>query len=146
MVRCVFIDYRRLNSVSKRDSYNLPRMDHGIDSFGRSKIFTTLDANWGGWQRTVKEINQAKIAFFSHESPSEFKRIPFGLINAPTSFQIALDVIISTLKCETCLVCLEDVIFLSPNVEEHIEQLLVVLQALKKAGISLKIDNFDVFT
>eukprot|EP00171_Calliarthron_tuberculosum_P023710 IDg23710t1 len=61
------IDYRRLNAVTKRDSYPLPRMDDCIDSLGTANIFTTLDANWGYWQLALRKEDQEKTAFCSHE-------------------------------------------------------------------------------
>eukprot|EP00171_Calliarthron_tuberculosum_P021566 IDg21566t1 len=53
-------DYRRLNAVTKRDSYPIPRMDDCIDSLGTAEIFTSLDANWGYWQIPLKEGDKEK--------------------------------------------------------------------------------------
>eukprot|EP00171_Calliarthron_tuberculosum_P022053 IDg22053t1 len=72
--------------------------------------------------------------------------MPFGLMNAPASFQRALDVILSRYKRKTCIVYLDDVIIFSASVAEHIEHVDMVLNALKAAGISLKIDKSELFT
>ena len=54
------VDYRRLNLLTTKDSYPLPRMDECLDSLGEAKYFTTFDANCGYWQMSVKEEDRAK--------------------------------------------------------------------------------------
>lgn len=140
------VDYRRLNAVTQRDSYPLPRMDDCVDSLGSATIFTTLDANWGYWQLPVREKDKAKTAFCSYEGLYQFKRMPFGLTNAPASFQRALDVILAPYKWKSCLVYLDDVIVFSADPAQHIKHVDFALTALRKAGISLKIDKCQFFT
>eukprot|EP00171_Calliarthron_tuberculosum_P018627 IDg18627t1 len=79
------------------------------------EIFTSLDATWGYWQILVKEENKEKTAFCSYEGLHQFNRMPFGLLNAPASFQRALDIILARYKWKTCLVYLDDVIVFSKN-------------------------------
>eukprot|EP00171_Calliarthron_tuberculosum_P017902 IDg17902t1 len=69
----------------------------------------------------LKEEDKEKTAFCSYEDLYQFNRMPFGLMNAPASFQRALDVIIARYKWKTCLVYLDDVIIFSKNTEEHLE-------------------------
>jgi dUTPase len=80
------IDYRRLNALTVRDSYPLPRMDDCLDSLGAANIFSTLDANSGYWQLNVAEADRDKTSFTSHRGTFRFKRMPFGLVNAPQRF------------------------------------------------------------
>jgi Reverse transcriptase (RNA-dependent DNA polymerase) len=80
------VDYRRLNAVTVRDSYPLPRMDECIESLGDAKIFTTLDCNSGYWQIPVRPEDREKTTFTSHEGLYWFLRMPFGLRNAPATF------------------------------------------------------------
>ena len=139
------VDYRRLNAMTVRDSYPIPRMDECIDSLGDANVFTTLDANCGYWQIEIDEDDRDKTAFTSHWGLFRFKRMPFGLKNAPGTFQRAADVILSKVKWQTALVYLDDVIVYSKTYEEHFEHLRTVLDLLKNAGVSLKLKKCHFF-
>lgn len=140
------IDYRRLNALTVRDHYPIPRMDECLDSLGTAKVFSTLDANSGYWQMAVAEDSIDKTAFVSHSGFYEWTRMPFGLTNAPATFQRALDLILAGYKWHTCLVYLDDIIIFSNSVSDHIEHLNDVLTALGQAGISLKLPKCSFFT
>jgi hypothetical protein len=93
---CVY--YRRLNAITVPDTYKLPRMDECIDSLGEAVVFTTLDCNSGYWQIPVEPADREKTAFTSHLGIYQFRRLPFGLRNAPGTFQRAIDIILSGIK------------------------------------------------
>jgi hypothetical protein len=124
------VDYRRLNAVTVRDSYPLPRMDECIESLGDAKILTTLDCNSGYWQIPVRPEDREKTTFTSHEGLYWFLRMPFGLRNAPATFQRFVDINLSGLNWKTCLVYLDDVIVFSKNPAEHMAHLDAVLHRL----------------
>ena len=113
------VDYRKLNAVTFRDSYPLPRMDEWIDPLGDATVFTTLDCNSGYWQVDIAEEDRHKIKFASHSGLYSFLRMPFGLKNAPATFHLAVDLILSRVKWETALVYLDYVIVHSQAVTEH---------------------------
>ncbi len=140
------VDYRKLNEMTVRDSYPLPRMDECIDSLGEAKVFSTLDAYAGYWQMPVKAKDRAKTAFVCHAGTYQYRRMPFGLTNAPASFQRALDLILTKYKWKTCLIYLDDVIIYSKTVEEHIDHVDEVLRCLADAGVTLKIKKCKFFT
>ena len=133
------IDYRRLNAMTVKDSYPLPRMDECIDTLGEANVFTTLDAFWGYWQIAVPEEDRPKTSFVCHAGQYQYVRMPFGLTNAPATFQRALDVILSKFKWNTCLVYIDDIIIFSKTVDEHITHVDEVLSALRSSGVTLKI-------
>jgi Reverse transcriptase (RNA-dependent DNA polymerase) len=139
------VDYRKLNSITVKDTYPLPRMDESIDSLGDAAIFSTLDCNSGYWQIPINEEDRDKTTFTSHVGAYRFIRMPFGLCNAPATFQRSLDIILSRVKCKSCLVYLDDVIVFSRTIEEHFGHLQEVLSLLERAGITLKLSKCHFF-
>ena len=80
------VDYRKLNSVTHRDAYPLPRIDSTLDSLAGAMLFTTLDLSSGYWQVEMEPTDKQKTAFSTTKGHFEFNVMPFGLINAPTNF------------------------------------------------------------
>jgi len=111
------VDYRRLNDVTVKDKYPLPRMDDGIGFLGKACVFSMLDCNFGYWKIPVAVEYQEKTQFMCQEETDKYIRLPFGLTNAPAIFQRAIDMILSGVKWRTCLVYLDDVTVLSRTVE-----------------------------
>jgi hypothetical protein len=139
------VDYRKLNAVTERDVYPLPRMDDCLDSLGDAKVFSTLDANSGYWQIRVSKQDQEKTSFTCHSGTYQFRRMPFGLVNAPATFQRAMDVILSPVKWKSCLVYLDDIIVYSSSLEQHVKDLDFVLSLVKKAGVTLRLKKCHFF-
>ncbi|MGI9458857.1 MAG: reverse transcriptase family protein, partial [Pirellulales bacterium] len=81
------VDYRKVNRVTKRDVYPLPRIDDILDSVGKSKYFSTLDLRAGYWQVGVADEDKEKTAFTTFYGLYEFNVLPFGLSSAPSTFQ-----------------------------------------------------------
>ena len=81
------VDYRKLNSVTVRDSHPLPRMDECLDSLSNATVFITLDCKNGYWQGEIAEEDRDKTTFASHSRLYRFLRMLFGLKNAPATFQ-----------------------------------------------------------
>jgi Reverse transcriptase (RNA-dependent DNA polymerase) len=127
------------------DTYPLPRMDECIDSLGDAVIFTTLDCNSGYWQIPVRPEDREKTTFTSHYGIYRFLRLPFGLRNAPATFQRAIDIILSGVRWKTCLVYLDDVIVFSSDRKAHLTHVDEVLTVLSKAGLSLKLQKCRFF-
>ncbi len=123
----------------------LPRMDNCIDSLGDAKIFTTLDCNSGYWQICTYPRDRDKTTFTSHYGTYRFKRMPFGLKNAPATFHRVVDIILAGVKWQHCFVYLDDVIVFSNEVESHLRHLDKVLRLLGDAGISLKLKKCQFF-
>jgi Reverse transcriptase (RNA-dependent DNA polymerase) len=133
------IEYRRLNALTVKDSYPLPRMDECIDSLGDATIFSTLDCNSGYWQISVHPDDQDKTTFTSHEGLYKVLRMPFGLTNAPATFKRIVDMILAGLTWKSCLAYLDDIIIFSSSFEEHLRHQDQVLERLYRAGLSLKL-------
>jgi Reverse transcriptase (RNA-dependent DNA polymerase)/RNase H-like domain found in reverse transcriptase len=139
------VDYRRLNAITVRDSYPLPRMDECIESLVDAKIFTTLDCNSGYWQIPVRPEDREKTTFTSHEGLYWFLRVPFGLSNAPATFQRFVDITLSGLTWKSCLVYLDDIIVFSRTPAEHMAHLDAVFHRLYRAGLTLILNKCHFF-
>ena len=139
------VDYRKVNAMTTRDTYPLPRMDECIDSLGDARIFSTLDCNCGYWQIPMEPDARDKTTFTCHEGTYRFTRMPFGLPNAPATFHRTVDIVLSGLKWKTCLVYLDDIIVFSQTPEEHLRHLDEVLGLLYGAGLSLKLSKCNFF-
>jgi len=88
------VDYRRINNITKKDAYLLPRMEDCLDSLGDAILFTSLDCKAGYWQVSLRKAEQEKTAFKKHCGTYHWLSMPFGLTNAPATFQPALDIIL----------------------------------------------------
>lgn len=135
------VDYRRLNSVTKKDVYPLPRIDDALDRLCDAKYFSSMDLKTGYWQIEVDERDREKTAFITPDGLYEFKVMPFGLCSAPATFQRVMDTVLADLKWQTCLVYLDDVVVFAPNFDEHLRRLEAVFMAIKSSGLTLKAEK-----
>ena len=92
------IDYRKLNSVTRKTVYPLPRIDESLSRLEGSHYFTSLDLQSGYWQIAVNPSDREKTAFTTADGHYEIKAMPFGLSGAAHTFQRAMDVILRNLK------------------------------------------------
>ncbi|KAM7283855.1 retrovirus-related Pol polyprotein from transposon 17.6 [Ixodes scapularis] len=132
------VDYRRLNAVTKKDVYPLPRIDDTLDRLRHARYFSSMDLKSGYWQIEVDERDREKTAFVTPDGLYEFKVMPFGLCTAPATFQRVMDTVLSGLKWQSCLVYLDDVVVFASDFDEHLRRLRAVLQAIQNAGLTLK--------
>ena len=127
------MDYRKLNKVTTRDSYPLPRVDDILDSLHGAEWFTTLDLRSGYWQVEVEPSDRPKTAFTTPYGLYQFRVMPFGLCNAPSTFQRLMELVLSGMCWEICLIYLDDVIVFGRNWDEHLQRLRQVLSRLQEA-------------
>jgi transposase InsO family protein len=139
------IDYRRLNNLTYKDSYPLPRIDACLHSLGGSKYFSTLDLRSGFWQTSIDPRDRDKTAFVTRRGTFRFKVLSFGLANAPSLFQRLMDLVLVGLTWETCLVFLDDIIVFSETFEQHLERLSAVFVRLQQAQLKLKPSKCHIF-
>lgn len=132
------VDYRKLNAVTKRDVYPLPRIDDILDTLGKGRYFTTLDLTSGFWQIEMDPATRDKSAFVTHRGLHEFVRMPFGLCNAPATFQRLMQVVLAGIEWKFCFVYIDDILVCSETFDEHLEHLGIVLERLRRANLTLK--------
>ncbi len=132
------VDYRRLNNLTAKDAYPLPKIEECLDVLGGACVFSTLDLQSGYWQIAVDEMDRAKTAFITRYGLYEYTRMPFGLCNAPSTFQRAMELVLRGLQWETLLIYLDDIIILGKGVDESLDRLEAVFQCLFSYGLKLK--------
>ncbi|GBL93118.1 Retrovirus-related Pol polyprotein from transposon 297 [Araneus ventricosus] len=131
------VDYRKLNEITKKDSYPLPRIDDTLDALNGSQWVTTLDLKSGYWQVEVRPEDREKTAFTSGQGLWQFKVMTFGLCNAPETFERLMETVLRRLSSEACLVYLDDIIIVGRTFEEHLNNLRKVFQKRQKANVKL---------
>ena len=122
----------------------MPRIDTCLDCLSSAKIFSTLDLQSGYWQLEVSEEDRPKTAFITKYGLFEYRKMPFGLCNAPSTFQRCMELILNGLQWKTLLIYLDDVIIYSDTIESHLKQLDLVLTRLREAGLKLKPSKCDL--
>ena len=134
------IDYRRLNRVTKPMSFPLPRLDDVFDTVGsaNAKIFTTLDLASGFWQIPLDPETKHKSAFITHQGIYQFRKLPFGLMNSPMTFQLAMTQALRGMNWKYALIYVDDILIFSQNFEEHLQHLSQIFQRLREANLKLK--------
>jgi hypothetical protein len=137
------VDYRRLNELTVRNNYPLPVIDDILASVGSGKVFTRIDLYSAFWQVPVKETDIPKTAFTCPMGLYEFVFMPFGLKNAPATFQCVINHVLAPVLGKFCVAYLDDVIIYSENEQEHAEHVKIVLDLLINAGLRIKIDKCD---
>ena len=138
------VDYRKVNAVTRKDAYPLPRVDDTLNTLAGSKWFSTLDLISGYWQVEMSPEHREKTAFCTTEGLFEFNVTPFGLCNAPATIQRLMDMVLAGLQWSSCLVYLDDIIVIGKTFEDHLMNLREVFKHLKKTGLKLKLNKCDV--
>ena len=131
------VDYRRLNSISRTDSYPMPRVDELIDRLGSANYISTLDLSRGYWQVPMSAQSRAKTAFVTSYGLFEFNVMPFGLQGAPSTFQRMMDQLLRGLE-DCAAAYLDDLVIHNATWPEHLASLRKVLERLRTAGLTAK--------
>lgn len=132
------VDYCALNDCTIKDAYPLPRIQDTLDTLSTAKWFSTLDLTSGYWQVELTPRARRAAAFCTRNGLFEWNVMPFGLCNAPATFQRLMDRVLAGLQWETCLVYLDDIIVLGCDVPEMLHRLDQVFDRLQYANLKLK--------
>ena len=124
------IDYRRLNEVTRKEIYALPRIDDVLDTLTGKMYFTTLDLASGYFQIGMHPDSRAKTAFVTYDGQYEYNVMSFGLVNAPSTFQRCMDTVLAGLKWSSVQVYLDDVIIASTSFAQHLKDIDAVFTRL----------------
>ncbi|XP_029675231.1 uncharacterized protein LOC115242830 [Formica exsecta] len=139
----VVVDFRKLNDLTIGDSFPLPNITEILDQLGNAKYFTTLDLASGYHQIPMAEQDKQKTAFSTPYGHYEFNRMPFGLKNAPATFQRLMNSILTGMQGLKCLVYLDDIVIYGASLEDHKKRLKEVLQRLRENNLKLQPDKCE---
>ena len=121
------VNYQKVND----NAYPIPRIDETLDTLAGATLFSTLDLRSRYWQVEVDSKDQEKKAFCTPEGLFEFNVMPFGLCNAPATFQWLMDFVLAGLHWRNCLVYINDIVVIGKSFEGHLYNLQQILEHLR---------------
>ncbi len=136
------VDYRKVNEVTRKYAYPLPRIDDTLDALRGSQYFSTLDLYSGYWQVKMDPADIDKTAFITRQGLFRFTIMPFGLCNAPATFERLLELVLYGLNWKICLIYLDDVIVYGGNFYDSLDRLKIVWQRNREANLKLQPSKF----
>ena len=139
------VDYRRLNARTKKDAFPLPRIDDSLNSLSGQAWFSTLDLAGGYWQVKMSENAKPKTAFATHSGLFQFAVMPFGLCNAPATFERLMSQVMRGLHWKRCLVYIDDILVFGNDFEAALHNLELVLDRVAEYGLQLKSTKCNLF-
>ena len=140
------INFRRPNFLTVKDSHPLPCICETLESLAGMAHYTTIDMNSGFWQVLIDDESKQYTAFMlGSMGLYECKSMPFGLCNAPPTFQRLMLNCLGELNLTYCLIYLDDVIIFFKTEEEHLERMHVVFDQFQEHGLKLKPSKCKVF-
>lgn len=137
------IDYRSLNEKTIADAYPLPNIADILDQLGDAKYFSVLDLASGFHQIPMAPKDAPKTAFSTPYGHYQFKRMPFGLKNAPATFQRLMDNVLSGLQGNELFVYMDDIVLYAKSLEEHEIKFERLMRRLRDANLKLQPDKCE---
>lgn len=138
------VDYRRLNRVTVKDAYPLPRITSILDKLRGANYLSTIDIKSAFWNIPMGESSKKYTAFtVPGRGLFHFKRLPFGLCNSPATWQRFIERIITGELTEFAFPYLDDIVVVSETFADHIRILRLILNKLLDAGLSLNLSKCE---
>ena len=126
------VDYRALNKQTVKNRYPLPRIDNLLDYLQGAQVFSALDLQTAYHQVRLKPEDVEKTAFITHRGQFEYRVLPFGLANAPATFQSLMNRVLAPFLGKFCLVYMDDTLIFSKTPAEHLQHLRAVLENFRE--------------
>ena len=141
----ICVDYRCLNVATKFDCFPLPRLDEVLDVVARCSVFSSYDLAMAYHQVLVAPSDVEKTAFITHAGLVEMTKMPFGLCNAPFTYQRLMSIVLRRLMTRISLAYLDDVIVYSRSHFQHLRDLRAFVERLLVAGLKLEPSKCQLF-
>ncbi len=129
------VDYRKLNDMTQKDTYPLPRIYDILDALQGAKYFCSIDFVSGYWQIKEAEKDREKISFSSHLGMNEFLCIAFGLTETPATFSRLMDKVLDGLIGKKGVVYLDNAIIYGKRFDDTLANLILVMTHLREHNL-----------
>eukprot|EP00253_Pinus_taeda_P022388 PITA_22388 len=139
------IGYRQLNKLTVKNKYPLPHIDELFDQVKGAMVFSNIDLRFGYHQIRIKEEDIAKTSFRTRYGHYEFVVLPFGLTNALATFMCLMNSVFHKYLDKFMLIFIDDILIYSQNIQEHEENLRLVLQTLREHQLYAKYSKCDFY-
>jgi transposase InsO family protein len=142
------VDYRRLNSLTKKETFTLPEIDDTIEKLGSARIFSSFDMGNAFWQIPLEEQSREYSAFITARGLWQYTRMPYGLCNAASTFQRLMSKVLwnVTQHYGNIILCyIDDILVATNTIGEHLERIREIFACLRKAGLKLKASKCTMF-
>ena len=136
---------RQLNKATAKDSFPLPNIEDTFNALAGARYFSSLDLASGYWQVELNEEAKEKTAFATREGLFQFTVMPFGLCNAPATFERLMERVLNGLLWERCMCYLDDIIVFGTSFDTALENLKVVFDRIRKHGLRLQPKKCNLF-
>lgn len=122
------VDYRHLNKYMVKNKFPLLIVEELLDELVGTKFFSKLDLHLGYHKIHMREVDEEKTSFKTHQGHLQFRVMPFGLTNAPTTFRCLMNTIFAPYVRKFVIVFLDDILVYSRTFQEHLEHVQKVLE------------------
>ena len=139
----VCVNFKKLNKVTKKDKFPMPNLHQTMGEMKRARKYSKIDLWSGFYQVPMRKEDIEKTAFYTPDGLYEFLVMPFGLCNAPATFQRLMNKVLKDYIGKICHVYMDDIIIFSDTEEEHLKHIRIIFQTLKNHGLFLKLQKCE---
>lgn len=138
------IDYRALNAKTIKEYFPIPLIDECLDTLKDAAYFTKIDLKSGYWQIPIHKDDRHKTTFHTKRGAYEWNVMPFGLCNAPATFQRCMNEVFMRFNWKFFIVYFDDIVIFSKDIKEHLKHVKEIITKLKNYNLKINI-NKSVF-